>query len=157
MQPLPLGTATCTGNSCALNATHDEAIHHAVDPSHSADSGRGPVTQLAGSRTVWIPAGYALAAIAIGFVLPRLEHGFDLTSGISSASAIAIYSTVASGTIALSAIVFSLTFVMVQFSATAYSPRLVLWLAEDPLISHALGIFTGAYLYSISAIAWIDR
>jgi uncharacterized membrane protein len=57
----------------------------------------------------------------------------------------------------LSAIVFSLTFVMVQFSGTAYSPRLVLWLAEDPLISHALGIFTGAYLYSISAIAWVDR
>jgi uncharacterized membrane protein len=57
----------------------------------------------------------------------------------------------------LSAIVFSLTFVMVQFSATAYSPRLVLWLAEDPLITHALGIFTATFLYSIAALAWVDR
>src|SRR4029453_10705971 len=106
-----------------------------------------------------IPAAYAVAAIVIGVVLPRLEHRFSLdsVSGISSASAIAIYSAVGTGTMTLSAIVFSLTFVMVQFSATAYSPRLVLWLAEDPLISHALGIFTGAYLYSITAIAWIDR
>ena len=57
----------------------------------------------------------------------------------------------------LSAIVFSLTFVMVQFSATAYSPRLVLWLAEDPLISHALGVFTATFLYAIAALAWVDR
>jgi uncharacterized membrane protein len=106
-----------------------------------------------------IPAAYAAAALVIGVVLPRVEHRLALhfISGINSASAIAIYSAVGTGTMTLSAIVFSLTFVMVQFSATAYSPRLVLWLAEDPLISHALGIFTGAYLYSISAIAWIDR
>jgi uncharacterized membrane protein len=98
-------------------------------------------------------------AIGVGVALPRLEHGlrFDLTSAISPASAIAIYSTIAAGTMALSAIVFSLTFVLVQFSATAYSPRLVLWLAEAPVLSHALGIFTGTYLYSISAIAWVDR
>jgi uncharacterized membrane protein len=100
-----------------------------------------------------------VAAIGIGFALPRLEHRllFDVASGISPASAIAIYSTIAAGTMTLSAIVFSLTFVMVQFSATAYSPRLVLWLAEAPVLSHALGIFTGTYLYCISAIAWVDR
>jgi uncharacterized membrane protein len=111
-------------------------------------------------RGAWIiPAAYAVAAMIIGVVLPRLEHrlSLDFISGINSSSAIAIYSAVGTGTMTLSAIVFSLTFVMVQFSATAYSPRLVLWLAEDPLISHALGIFTGAYLYSISAIAWVDR
>jgi len=113
-----------------------------------------------GRGAAWmIPAGYAAAAIAIGIALPRLEHRFslDLSSGIDSTSAIAIYSAVATGTMTLSAIVFSLTFVMVQFSATVYSPRLVLWLTENRLISHALGIFTGTYLYSIWAIAWINR
>jgi uncharacterized membrane protein len=112
-----------------------------------------------GSDAWTIPAVYAVAAIAIGIVLPRLEHRFwlDAVSGISPESAIAIYSTTASGTMTLSAIVFSLTFVMVQFSATAYSPRLVLWLAEDPMISHALGIFTATFLYSIAALAWVDR
>ncbi len=44
--------------------------------------------------------------------------------------------------IALTGIVFSLSFVMVQFSATAYSPRLVLWFSRDPLLAHAFGTFT---------------
>ena len=111
-------------------------------------------------RSSWaIPATYAAFALAIGILLPRLESRlpFDLSFGISSASAVAIYSAVATGTMTLLAIVFSLTFVMVQFSATVYSPRLVLWLSEDTLISHALGINTGAFLYSLSAIAWVDR
>jgi uncharacterized membrane protein len=111
------------------------------------------------ARAWIVPAIYAAAALAIGSALPRLEHRFwfDAFSSISSSSAVAIYSTIASGTMTLSAIVFSLTFVMVQFGATAYSPRLALWLAEDPLISHALGIFTATFLYSIAALAWVDR
>jgi uncharacterized membrane protein len=112
------------------------------------------------SARAWIvPSIYAVAALAFGVTLPRLEHRFwfDTFSSISSSSAIAIYSTIASGTMTLSAIVFSLTFVMVQFGATAYSPRLALWLAEAPLTSHALGIFTATFLYSITALAWVDR
>ena len=106
-----------------------------------------------------IPAIYAAAALALGVLLPRLEHWLwlDTVAGMSSAGAIAVYSTTATGTMTLSAIVFSLAFVMVQFSATAYSPRLSLWMVEDPLISHALGIFTATFLYSIAALAWIDR
>ena len=106
-----------------------------------------------------VPAIYGAVAIGGGILLPRIEHRLwpEVTSGISVASATAIYSTVASGTMTLSAIVLSLTFVMTQFSATAYSPRLVLWLAEDPLISHALGVFTATFLYAIAALAWVDR
>ena len=106
-----------------------------------------------------VPAIYGAAAIGGGILLPRIEHRLwpEVTSGISVASATAIYATVASGTMTLSAIVLSLTFVMTQFSATAYSPRLVLWLAEDPLISHALGVFTATFLYAIAALAWVDR
>jgi uncharacterized membrane protein len=59
--------------------------------------------------------------------------------------------------IALTGIVFSLTFLMVQFSATAYSPRLVLWLARDPVITHALGVFTSTFLYALMVMAWVDR
>ena len=46
---------------------------------------------------------------------------------------------------------------MVQFSATAYSPRLVLWIARDPVISHAIGVFTATFLYALVALAWVDR
>jgi len=106
-----------------------------------------------------IPAAYAVGAVALGTTLPRLEARLwpHLASGISLDSAIAIFSSIAAGTMTLSAIVFSLTFVMVQFSATAYSPRLVLWLLRDRLIAHSLGVFTGTFLYALAALSWVDR
>jgi uncharacterized membrane protein len=59
--------------------------------------------------------------------------------------------------LALTGIVFSLAFVMVQFSSIAYSPRLVLWFSRDPVISHAMGMFTATFIYSLSALGWVDR
>jgi hypothetical protein len=37
-------------------------------------------------------------------------------------------------------------YAMAQFSATTYSPRLVVSLECDPLIAHALGTFTATFL-----------
>jgi uncharacterized membrane protein len=111
------------------------------------------------SRPWFIPLGYALASLLFGFTVPRLVAGElpNWVSTISVNAAIGIYSSVASGMIALTGIVFSLTFVMVQFSATAYSPRLVLWISRDPVISHSVGIFTATFLYALAALAWVDR
>jgi uncharacterized membrane protein len=112
-----------------------------------------------GMRDWGIPALYAIAAIAAGLVFPRIESRIfpSLVSPLSISAATAIYSAIASGMIALTGIVFSLAFVMVQFSATAYSPRLVLWISRDPVMSHALGIFTATFLYAIGALTGLDR
>jgi uncharacterized membrane protein len=106
-----------------------------------------------------IPALYAAVAIAAALTIPHLESRIlpEFVSPMSISSATAIYSSIASGMLALTGIVFSLTFVMVQFSATAYSPRLVLWIARDPVMSHALGIFTATFLYGVAALAGVDR
>ncbi|HEY2389555.1 MAG TPA: DUF2254 domain-containing protein [Candidatus Angelobacter sp.] len=106
-----------------------------------------------------VPMLYAIAAIAASVIFPRIENHFfpHLAAKASIDSAIAIYSSVASGMMALTGIVFSLTFVMVQFSATAYSPRLVMWIARDPVLSHAIGIFCATFLYAIAALAWLNR
>lgn len=106
-----------------------------------------------------IPLTYAAAAILCGFTVPRIAYHLlpGVVSTISVNAAIGLYSAVASGMLALTAIVFSLTFLMVQFSATAYSPRLVLWIARDPVISHAMGIFTATFLYALASLAWVDR
>src|SRR6516162_4886426 len=106
-----------------------------------------------------IPLAYAAVAIVCGFTVPRIGYAIlpGLVSSVSLNSAVGIYSAIASGMIALTGIVFSLTFLMVQFSATAYSPRLVLWIARDPVISHAIGIFTATFLYALAALAWVDR
>jgi predicted membrane protein DUF2254 len=47
-------------------------------------------------------------------------------------SALALFSSVSSGMMALTGIVFAIAFVMVQFSASAYSPRLVVVFGNDP-------------------------
>ena len=102
---------------------------------------------------------YAAAAITAGLTFPPIETHIwpRLTSGMSVSAAMAIYSSIASGMIALTGIVFSLIFLMVTFSATAYSPRLALWVARDPVVSHALGVFTATFLYAFAALAWLDR
>jgi uncharacterized membrane protein len=102
---------------------------------------------------------YAVIAIAAALTFPRIESRLfpHLVAAFGLNSAIAIYSSIASGMMALTGIVFSLAFVMVQFSATAYSPRLVLWVAQDRVLSHALGIFSATFLYAIAALAWLDR
>jgi uncharacterized membrane protein len=110
--------------------------------------------------TGWlIPLAYAVVTLFVGMIFPRLEHRFmpELVSTMSAASAMAICSSIASGMLALTGIVFSLAFVMVQFSATAYSPRLVLWVARDPVVSHALGVFSSTFLYALMLLAWVDR
>ncbi|MGO9445443.1 MAG: DUF2254 domain-containing protein [Thiobacillaceae bacterium] len=106
-----------------------------------------------------IPLLYAVTAVFAAIALPRIEHRFlpGFTAEMSAPAAMAIYTSVGSGMLALTGIVFALAFVMVQFSATAYSPRLVLWISRDPVIWHAIGVFTATFLYAIGAIAWVDR
>src|SRR5215813_11780609 len=58
---------------------------------------------------------------------------------------------------ALTGIVFSVAFVMVQFSAIAYSPRLVLYFARNPYLFHSLGVFIATFVYCLCELAWVDR
>jgi uncharacterized membrane protein len=108
---------------------------------------------------VGTPLAYAAAAVVLGMAVPRLEAAFvpDLVAPIGAGPAIAILSAIATGTLPLTGLVFSLAFVMVQFAATAYSPRLVSWLAGSALMRHSLGLFTATFLYALAALAWIDR
>jgi len=98
-------------------------------------------------------------AILAALYLPRLETwlspGFQ--SGVRPSALLAIESSIASGMISLTGIVFSLAFVMVQFSATAYSPRLVLWIARDPVLWHSVGMFSATFIYALGAISWVGR
>ena len=107
----------------------------------------------------WVPLFYSGAALVTGVALPRLERAYlpGLTLGIDPGAALAVLTAIASGTMGLTAIVFSIAFVMVQFSATAYSPRLVIWLARSAAITHAIGLFTATFVYSLAAVAWINR
>src|SRR5262245_25216511 len=106
-----------------------------------------------------IPMVYVAASVVCGFLLPRLEQIYlsSYTLGLSVASAQAYLSAAASGMMALTGIVFAMAFVMVQFSAIAYSPRLVLWFARDYSLFHALGVFGATFIYSLFTLACVDR
>ena len=109
--------------------------------------------------SLWlIPMIYAAASFLGGITLPRLEQAyFPYGFGISVASAQAFFAAVASGMIALTGIVFTVGLVMVQFSAIAYSPRLVLLLARDPKLFHSLGVFIATFTYALSVLLHVDR
>ncbi|MBX9748357.1 MAG: DUF2254 domain-containing protein [Roseococcus sp.] len=109
---------------------------------------------------VWlIPMIYALGSLVSAIVLPRVEHAlalpFDL--GIAAPAVLAVLTSIASGMMALTGIVFSIAFVMLQFSAVTYSPRFANRFARDPVIFHALGIFFATFTYALAAVAWVDR
>ena len=110
-------------------------------------------------RAWGISASYTAAALAAGLTLPTVEVRLfpTLVSAVTASEATAIYSAIASGTIALTGIVFSMAFLVVQFTATAYSPRLVQFFARDGLMPHALGIFAATFLYAIAAMVGVDR
>jgi uncharacterized membrane protein len=58
---------------------------------------------------------------------------------------------------ALTGIVFAIAFVVVQFSALAYSPRLVVMFARSPALFHSLGVFFATFIYALVALIWTDR
>ena len=108
---------------------------------------------------VGIPLAYAAAAVLLGVAMPRLEARLfpDLSTAVTTGAAMSMLSAIASGMLPLTGLVFSLAFVMVQFSATAYSPRLVSWFAGSRMMTHSLGVFTASFLYALAALAWVDR
>src|SRR5580693_5708386 len=106
-----------------------------------------------------IPMAYVGASVVCGVALPRIEQAYlgAPSLNLSVASAQAYLSAAASGMMALTGIVFAMAFVMVQFSAIAYSPRLVLWFTRDRIMFHALGVFTATFVYALFTLAWVDR
>jgi uncharacterized membrane protein len=105
-----------------------------------------------------IPTFYAAGSVIAGLLVPRLETALlGHSLGLSAASAQAYLSAVASGMMALTGIVFSIAFVLVQFNAIVYSPRLVVWFARDRLLFHSLGMFVATFMFSLATLAWTDR
>lgn len=106
-----------------------------------------------------IPLFYTAASIVVALVLPSVErhipHPFEMTVSVNAA--LAVLSAIASGTMALTAIVFTIAFVVVQFSAVAYSPRVALQFARQPMLFHALGVFAATFTYALATAAWVDR
>jgi uncharacterized membrane protein len=109
---------------------------------------------------LWIvPMTYMGGAVIGGLLLPRIERVYlaSYTFGLSVTSVQAFLSAVASGMMALTAIVFAISIVVVQFSSSAYSPRLSMWFARDRVLFHSLGMFIATFIYSLATLVSVDR
>jgi uncharacterized membrane protein len=107
-------------------------------------------------RVVVVSATYVVAALLLGVEGGRLGFGAS-TSRLSSASAIAILSAIASGMMAFTGIAISLLVVAYQTGGTLYTPRLLRVMGDTSgFLGHVTGIFTGTFLYALLAIRTVD-
>ncbi len=112
------------------------------------------------SRPLWlIPLPYLLAGMAAGVGFPRIEYAYFPSFGhvVSVGSAQAYLSAIASGTITLTALVFSIMFVIMQLAMSAYSKRLVMLFGGNPLGLHALGVFIATFTCALGTLEFVDR
>lgn len=105
-----------------------------------------------------IPLSYAVIALLLSLASPILsasiENPFDVFFGVTAS--IEFLSSLASGMLALTAIIFSILIISVQFGSSAYSPRLVGMFTRDRIILHSLGVFIGTYVFALSSLIFTD-
>src|SRR6478752_5571299 len=90
---------------------------------------------------------YIAAGVGLGLLVPTIDAG----ARIPSVEVAALLAGVTAGLLALTGIVFALLFLVVQFAATAQSPRLHLF-RDNPLVWHALGLVLGVMVYATTSI-----
>ena len=109
------------------------------------------------SRVWGVPAIYIAAALVLATVLPLVDRYFPVPVKIfSPETGLALLSTISGGMISFTGIVFSMIFVMVQFSSNSYSPRLAPFYLHDNVIKHSLGMFTATFLFTLTSLAAPD-
>jgi len=90
---------------------------------------------------------YIAAGVGLGLLVPT----FDAGARIPSVEVAALLAGTTAGLLALTGILFALLFLVVQFAATAQSPRLHLF-RDNPLVWHALGLVVGVMIYATTCV-----
>ncbi|MFD9521724.1 DUF2254 family protein [Streptomyces sp. NPDC059979] len=88
----------------------------------------------------------AIAGLALGLLLPQLQAGTQVESG----RAATMLFTIGFGVISLVSIIYSMLFLVVQFSATTFTPRLSLF-RDEPIVWRAFAFAVGVFVFCITA------
>lgn len=106
---------------------------------------------------ITVPLVVALGIVTVSYFLPRFDAVYlERPHAMSIASAQALLSAIASGMITLTAVVFSLAFLVLQFTVASYSARLAPILFRDPIMYRALGVFVATFTYALGTLASVD-
>lgn len=106
----------------------------------------------------FVPSLYVFAAIGLAWLTNTLDsevgpEGLPYLLQTSPSGARALLGAVAGATITVAGLVFSLTALTVQLSATQYSPRVLQGFLRDRFQQASVGIVVGTFTYSLVALA----
>ncbi|MFE4258332.1 DUF2254 family protein [Streptomyces sp. NPDC056883] len=86
------------------------------------------------------------AGLALGVLVPRLSVGPQVDAG----PVVTLLFTLGFGVISLVSIIYSMLFLVIQFSATTFTPRLGLF-RDDPIVWRAFAFTVGVFVFSITS------
>jgi uncharacterized membrane protein len=89
---------------------------------------------------------YVGAAIVLGVLVPEISVGVSVPTGRATEMLVAV----GAGFVPFIGIVYSMLFLVVQFGATTYTPRLNLF-RDDPIVWHAFAFFTAVIVFAFTA------
>jgi uncharacterized membrane protein len=109
------------------------------------------------------PSTMTLGALLLGYVLPYLDSrlgsewiqsvGFLRATQVEGARA--ILTTVATATLGVAGVAFSVTIVAVSFASSNYGPRLIGNFMGDKKNQIILGVFVATFIYSITVLSTV--
>ncbi len=85
--------------------------------------------------------------------LSRNDHTFFFDGGPESARE--VLSTIASSMLTFTALVFSITILVLQLASAQFSPRVIRTFLEDRTTKLALGVFVGTFVYAMAVLAQV--
>ena len=107
---------------------------------------------------LYVPASFILGSLVLAWVANWLDQAtgtgdifFILPTSVEAGRT--LLGTVAGATITVAALVFSITAVTVQLSATQYSPRVLQGFLQDRFEQIVVGIVMGTFTYALVALA----
>jgi uncharacterized membrane protein len=103
-------------------------------------------------RTALVQAIYVLAAVGLGLVVPHISVGATVESRRVTEMLVAV----GAAFVPFIAIIYSLLFLVVQFSSTTFTPRLNLF-RDSRIVWHAFSFFTSVIVFSFTAAFAIGK
>jgi uncharacterized membrane protein len=103
-------------------------------------------------RTALVQAIYILSAVGLGLLVPHISVGATVESRRVTEMLVAV----GAAFVPFIAIIYSLLFLVVQFSSTEFTPRLNLF-RDSPIVWHAFSFFTSVIVFSFTAAFAIGK
>jgi uncharacterized membrane protein len=104
-----------------------------------------------------VPAGLTAGSLLLSVLLVRVDsrlhrEGFALAFTGGPESARSVLSAIASSMLTLTALVFSVTVIVLQLASTQFSPRVLRTFLDARQNQVTLGVFTGTFVYALAAL-----